>query len=96
MRNPYKLTFKQLMLSNVYLGSRKESFNLMIKSFVLGYRGNFLILNLSYTYLQFRLLTYLIINFVLVHKKLLIVKELDPFNLKISLKSKNIFFYDKK
>jgi len=96
MREFFKLSFKQLMLSNVFLGSRKESLNVIMNPFIFGYRGSFCILNLSYTFIQFKLLVYVIINIVLLRKNILIVKENDLYEFNINLKSKGLYFYDKK
>lgn len=96
MRDFFKLSFKQLMLSNVFLGSRKESFNTIMRPFILGYRGPFCILDLSYTYIQFRVLVHVLLNIVLLRKKILVVKENDLYDFKINFKSKGLYFYNKK
>ncbi len=96
MQDFFKLSFKQLMLSNVFLGSRKASFNMIMKPFIVGYRGSFCILNLSHTYIQFKLLICVLFNIVFLRKKVLIVKENDLYDFKINLKAKNLYFYDKK
>ena len=49
MRGFFKLSFKQLMLANIFLGSRKENFYAFMRPFILGYRTSFCILNLFYT-----------------------------------------------
>jgi ribosomal protein S2 len=96
MQDFFKLTFKQLMLSNVFLGSRRDSFNMIMKPFILGYRGSFCILNLSYSYIQFKLLIHVLFNIIFLRKKVLVVKENDIHNFKIDLKARNLYFYDKK
>jgi len=96
MQDFFKLSFKQLMLSNVFLGARKDSFNMIMKPFILGYRGSFCILNLSHTYIQFKLLIHLLFNIVFLRKKILIVKENDLYDFKSNLESKNLYFYNKK
>lgn len=95
-RDFFKLSFKQLMLSNVFLGSRKEFFNMIMKPFILGYRGPFCILNLSYTYIHFRLLVHVLFNIVSLRKKILVVKEEDLYNFKVNLGTNGLYFYDKK
>jgi len=84
------------MLSNVFLGSRRASFTMIMKPFVLGYRDSFCILNLSHTYIQFKLLIHVLFNIVFLRKKILVVKENDLYDFKISIKSSNLYFYDKK
>lgn len=96
MQDYFKLSFKQLMLSNVFLGSRKDSFNMIMKPFILGYRGSFCILNLSHTYIQFKLIIHILFNIVFLRKKVLMVKENDLYDFKISLEAKNLYFYNKK
>ena len=93
MQDYFKLSFKQLMLSNVFLGSRKDSFNMIMKPFILGYRGSFCILNLSHTYIQFKLIIHILFNIVFLRKKILMVKENDLYNqLNEDLKSPNIWY----
>jgi ribosomal protein S2 len=96
MQNFFKISYKQLMLSNVFLGSRKESFRMIMNPFIFGYRGPFCILNLFYTYIQFKLLVYILINIVLLRKKILVIKEDDLYNFKLNFKSKSLYFYNKK
>lgn len=97
MRDLFKLSFKQLMLSNVFLGSRKENFYAFMRPFILGYRTSFCILNLFYTYIQFKLLINILINILFYRKKILIIKEEDLFNFKVNFwDRKSVFFYDKK
>lgn len=96
MQDFFKLSFKQLMLSNVFLGSRKASFNMIMKPFILGYRGSFCILNLSHTYIQFKLLVCVLFNIIFLRKNVLIVKENDLCDFKINLQAENLYFYDKK
>lgn len=92
----FRLTLNQLLLSNVYLGTKSNFFNVRVKPFLLGSRTGSYIINLSFTYLQFKILINLIINIVSYRQKILIVKDLDFYDLKASLLLKNVFYYDKK
>lgn len=91
-----RLTISQLILSNVYMGDSYYFINIKIKPFILGHRNGYHILNLSITQIQFKLLINFLVNLVSVRKNILVVKELDIFNLKKYLNSENIFYYDKK
>lgn len=91
-----RLTSKQLILSNVYLGAQYSSLNVKLKPYLLGRRNGYHILNISFTYLQFKTVTELLIRLFLLRHKILVIKDLDCFNLSSSFNCKNIFFYDKK
>ena len=73
------LTIGQLTLSNVYLGDYRKFFNVKIKPFVLGYSKKVHVLDISYTLVQLRLLYKIIINIVSLRQRILVVKEMDPF-----------------
>jgi len=92
----FRLTLNQLLLSNVYLGTKSNFFTVRVKPFLLGSRTGSYVINLSFTYLQFKILISLIVNIVSHRQKILIVKDLDFYNLASSLLLKNIFYYDKK
>ena len=92
----FRLTLNQLLLSNVYLGTKSNFFTVRVKPFLLGSRTGSYVINLSFTYLQFKILINLIVNIVSHRQKILIVKDLDFYNLAPSLLLKNIFYYDKK
>ena len=94
-----RLTINQLILSNVYLGDSYYFINVKIKPFIFGYKNSYHILNLSFTQMQFKILISFLVNIISVRQQILIVKELDAFNLKVFLDKdivENIFFYDKK
>jgi hypothetical protein len=94
--NYFKLTISQMMASNVYLASSNEYLNTAIKPFLLGKRNGFYIINLSFTFLQFRILINFILNIVSLRRKILIVKEHDVFNTNLLLNYGNIFYCDNK
>ena len=91
-----KLNISQLLIANVHLGHKKRFLNVKIKPYLLGYRSNIYILNLTYTLLQFKTLTGLIVNLISLRQKLLIVKDRDLFKFRELLELKNVFYYDKK
>lgn len=92
----FKLTIGQMMASSVYLGSNSAYMNSAVKPFLLGRRNGFYIINLSFTYLQFRVLINFIVNIVSLRRKILIVKENDVFNMNLLLNYSNIFYCDNK
>jgi len=92
----FKLTIAQMISSNVYLGTNNEYISSAVKPFLLGKRNGFYIINLSFTYLQFKVLLNFIMNIVSLRRKILIVKEYDMFNLNLLVNYTNIFYYDKK
>lgn len=91
-----RLTINQLVLSNVYMGDNYQFINTKIKPFLLGYKNGYHIINLSFTCIQIKLLINILINLVSLRQKILIVKDLDFFNLTIFLNYNNVFFYNKK
>jgi len=91
-----KLNISQMLIANVHLGHKKRFLNVKIKPYLLGYRANTYILNLTYTLLQFKILTALIINLISFRQKILIVKDRDLFKFRDFLELKNVFYYDKK
>lgn len=91
-----RLTAKQLILSNIYLGDNIKFFNVKIKPYLLGKRANSHIINIYYTKIQFKVIINLILNLVYRRQNILIVKELDFFNITTALNFKNLFYYDKK
>lgn len=91
-----KLNIAQMLISNVHLGHTKKFSSVKIKPFLLGYRNDVYILNLSYTINQFKLVSNLIINLISLRQKLLVIKDRDIFNFKELLKLPNVFFFDKK
>lgn len=94
-----RLTINQLILSNVYLGDSYYFINIKIKPFLLGYKNSYHIINLSFTQMQFKILMGFLVNIISLRQNILIVKELDVFNLKASFDEdtiENVFFYDKK
>lgn len=92
----FKLTIAQMITSNVYLGTNNQYISSAVKPFLLGKRNGFYIINLSFTYLQFKVLINFILNIVSLRRKILIVKEYDMFNLNLLVNYTNIFYYDKK
>ena len=91
-----KLNVAQMLVSNVHLGHTKKFSSVKIKPFLLGYRNNIYILNVSYTLNQIKLISALIINIISLRQKLLIIKDRDFFNFKMMLRLPNVFFFDKK
>lgn len=91
-----RLTVNQLILSNVYLGDSYYFINIKIKPFLLGYKNSCHIINLSFTQVQFKILINFLINIIALRQRILVVKELDPYNLKASLNYSNVSYYDKK
>lgn len=91
-----RITISQLLLSNVYMGNSKNLINTKIKSYLLGYKNGFHVINFAYTHLQLKLLINILINIISLRQKILIVKNLDSFNLITFFNYKNVFFYDKK
>ena len=91
-----RLTGEQLILSNVYLGDNLAFVNVKLKPYLYGFKNGFHILNIVFTKIQFNILINNIINLVALRQKILIVKDLDYYNLTLSLNSKNVFYYNKK
>lgn len=91
-----KLNISQMLVANVHLGHTKSFLNVKIKPYLLGYRSNIYILNLTYTLLQFKILITLIVNLISFRQKILVVKDRDLFNFKDLLELRNVFYYDKK
>ena len=91
-----KLSVSQMLISNVHLGHTKKFSNVKIKPFLLGYRNNVYILNVSYTLNQIKLVSALVINLISFRHKLLIIKDRDFFNFKMTVRLPNVFFFDKK
>lgn len=91
-----KLNISQMLIANIHLGHKKKFLNVKIKPYLLGYRSNTYILNLTYTLLQFKILTALVINLISFRQKILIVKDRDLFKFRDLLELRNVFFYDKK
>lgn len=85
-----------MLLSNVHLGHTSRFLNTKIKPFLLGYRNNIHILNISFTSFQFKLLLNLIINLTSLRQKILLVNDKSFFNFRSLLRLKNIFYVDKK
>lgn len=90
-----KLTLSQLINSNVYLGTNSEYIASSVKPFLLGKRNGFYIINLSYTYIQFKILLNFIISITANRGKILIINEKDLFNLNVWLNYKQIYYCDK-
>lgn len=91
----FTLTQAQLINCNSYLGSNSAYINSAIKPFLLGRKNGFYIINLSFTYLQFKVLINLLIGIISNRGKILIVNEKDLFDLNLVLNYKNIFYCDK-
>jgi ribosomal protein S2 len=91
-----KLTLNQMLLSNVHIGHTCRFLNVKIKPFLLGYRNDIHIINITHTSFQFKLVINFLINIFSLRQKLLIVRELDFFDFARTLQLKNIFYYDKK
>lgn len=85
-----------MLLSNVHVGHTCRFLNVKIKPFLLGYRNDIHIINITYTSFQFKLVINFLVNIFSLRQKLLIVRELDFFNFSRTLQLKNIFYYDKK
>ena len=94
-KHEFNLTLAQMIICNVYLGNNSAYISSAIKPFLLGRRNGFYIINLSFTYLQFKILINLIIGIVSKRGKILIVNEKDLFNLNLVLNYKRIFYCDK-
>ncbi len=78
------------------MGDSYYFINIKIKPFILGHRDGYHILNVSITHIQFKLLINFLVNLISVRKSILVVKELDFFNLKKYLNSESILYYDRK
>jgi ribosomal protein S2 len=91
-----KLNLKQMLVSNVHLGHTRKFLNVKIKPYLLGYRSNIYILNLTHTLYQFKVFANIIINLVSLRQKILIIKDRDLFNFRPLLELRNIYYYDKK
>lgn len=90
-----RLKLNQLIILNVHLGDDRKYFNTRIKAYILGYVKKIHIINLSFTVIQFRLLFKLITNIIAFRQRILVIKELDPFQLSYILNLRNVFYYDK-
>jgi ribosomal protein S2 len=95
-KNLSRLGINQLVLSNVCLGGYISDVNIRLKPFILGSKSNYHILDISYTHIQLKLLINVLINIISLRQKVLIVKDLDFYNLLIDFNYKNIFFYNVK
>ncbi len=91
-----RLTTSQLILSNIHLGAKYCFINIKLKPYLLGRRNGYYILNISFTYFQFKIITKLLIRLFTSRQKILVLKDLDVYNLILSLNYKNIYFYNKK
>jgi len=91
-----KLTINQMLMSNVHVGHTRRFLNVKIKPYLLGYRNNIYILNISHTTAQFKIFINILMNLISVRQKLLIVRDRDVFNFRDSLNLKNVYYYDKK
>lgn len=91
-----KLTLVQMLWANVHLGHRRKFLNVKIKPYLLGLRNDVYILNLFKTIYQLKLIMSIITNLISLRNKLLVIKDKDAFNFKVSLFFKNVYFYDKK
>ena len=91
-----ELNLNQLLLVNAHLGHTRRFLNVKIKPYLLGYRGNVYILNLSFTLHQFKLVAINIINLIGIRKKILVIKDRARVNLKSILKLRYIHYYDNK
>lgn len=91
-----RLTSKQLILSNAYLGTPCSLLNVKLKPYLLGRRNNYYILNISFTFFQFRIITEILTKLFFFRQKILVIKDLDYYNLTTTFNCKNIFFFDKK
>ncbi len=91
-----ELNINQLLLVNAHLGHTRRFLNVKIKPYLLGYRGNVYILNLSFTLHQFKLVALNIINLIGKRRKILVVKDRARVNLKPILNLRSINYYDSK
>ncbi len=91
-----ELNINQLLLVNAHLGHTRRFLNVKIKPYLLGYRGNVYILNLSFTLHQFKLVALNIINLIAKRRKILIVKDRARVNLKPILNLRSLHYYDSK
>ncbi len=91
-----ELNINQLLLVNAHLGHTRRFLNVKIKPYLLGYRGNVYILNLSFTLHQFKLVALNIINLIGKRRKILVVKDRARVNLKPILNLRSIHYYDSK
>jgi ribosomal protein S2 len=91
-----RLTSKQLILANAYLGTQCSLLNVKLKPYLLGRRNNYYILDISFTFFQFRVITEILIKLFLFRQKILVIKDLDYYNLTATFTCKNIFFFDRK
>jgi len=95
-KNLSRLVVNQLILSNVCLGGYISGVNVRLKPFILGAKSSYHILDVSYTHIQLKLLINILVSIVSLRQKVLIVKDLDFYNLLTDLNCKNIFFYNVK
>jgi len=91
-----RLTSKQLILANAYLGTQCSLLNVKLKPYLLGRRNNYYILDISFTFFQFRVITEILIKLFSFRQKILVIKDLDYYNLTATFTCKNIFFFDRK
>lgn len=91
-----RLTINQLMLSNVHLGDNCSFLDPKIKPFLLGYKNNHHVINLLLSQNQLKLLSQVVLNLIINRQKILIIKDLDFYNLGLNLNYKNVFYFHTK
>lgn len=94
--NLSRLTVKQLINSNIYLGASSLFLNTKIKPYLLGIKGTNYVFNISFTFLQLKQLINVILNIISYRQKILIVKNISFYQFADQLLISNLYYYEKK
>ena len=96
MQKMVRLTANQLVLAGIYLGAKRQNLNTEIKPFILGYKDDFYILNVSFTLIQFKSLINILINLISLRQKVLVINAFNFYNFGAILDLINVIYYKNK
>lgn len=90
------LHIDQLLAVNAHVGNTARSLNTKLKSFLVGIRKKWYILDINISVIQYKLIMSLIIRLVIKRHKILAIRDFDSYNIRDHLTFRSMFIWDKK
>jgi len=90
------LHIDQLLGVNAHVGNTSRSLNTKLRSFLVGIRKKWYILDINISVIQYKLIMSLIIRLIFKRHKILAIRDFDSYNIRDHLTFRSMFIWDKK
>lgn len=90
------LHIDQLLCANAHVGTTSRTLNTKLRSFLIGLRKKWFILDINIAVIQYKLVMSLIIKLTFKRHKLLAIRDFDSYDIREHLTFKSVFIWDRK